>query len=97
MKQTVTEHTFIQAFQDMGRGDQFSRYALGKIFDYLEEMEQGTVEETELDPVAVCCDFVECESWAEVNEQYDAEDARELGRKTSVVVADDDCIVFVQF
>lgn len=32
----VTESTFIDAFKNMGRGDQFSREGLGLLFDYYE-------------------------------------------------------------
>lgn len=44
---------FCRAFEDCGRGDQFSTDALRMIFDYLAE------DDSELDVIAICCDFVE--------------------------------------
>jgi hypothetical protein len=59
MKTTVTLSSFKQAFQDAGRGDHFSWEGLEVLFDYLEELEEGTGTEMELDAIALCCDFVE--------------------------------------
>ncbi|OYW62708.1 MAG: hypothetical protein B7Z31_00110 [Rhodobacterales bacterium 12-65-15] len=43
----------------MDRLENFSYEARGLLFDYLEEYEEGSGEEMELDVVAVCCDFSE--------------------------------------
>lgn len=59
MKTTVTEHRFIQAFQDIGRGGQFSHEGLCVLFDYLEQYEEDTGEDIDLDVIALCCDFCE--------------------------------------
>lgn len=59
MKQTVNLHTFRDAFHRADRGDQFSWAGLAVIFEYLEDLEAGTGEEIELDPVAICGDFAE--------------------------------------
>lgn len=58
MKQTVDFSDFYAAFRAI-RPDNFSRDGLLEIFDYLEEFEQDTGEETELDVIAICCDFSE--------------------------------------
>ncbi len=60
MKQTVTLHDFRSAFQKI-RPDNFSYSGLEVLFDYLEECEQDTGEDYELDVVALCCDFSEIE------------------------------------
>ena len=44
---------FCRAFEECGRGDQFSTDALHMIFDYLDE------DDSELDVIAICCDFAE--------------------------------------
>ena len=44
------------------RKDQFSYDALEAIFDYIEEYEESTGEETEFDPIAICCEWAEYES-----------------------------------
>lgn len=61
MKITVDFSAFRAAFHDMGRGDTFSREALRIIFDHLEECEENSGEERELDVIAICSDFVEWE------------------------------------
>ena len=58
----VTSAMFADAFRRMGREDQFSREALEALFNYLEEYEQDTGEDLELDVIALCCDFTEYES-----------------------------------
>jgi hypothetical protein len=60
MKQTVNTHTFREAFNRMGRGDQFTYAGLEVLFNYLEENEDER-NEIELDVVALCCDFAEGE------------------------------------
>ena len=59
MKTTISVSDFRDAFYQCGRGGQFSYEALGLLFDYFEKYEDSTGVEIELDPIAVCCDFVE--------------------------------------
>ena len=57
MKQSVNFSAFVDAFQAYDRYDQFGYDALRILFDYLEEYEQDTGEELELDVIALCCDY----------------------------------------
>ena len=59
MKQTINIYAFRDAFYTMGRTDNFSWGGLKILFDYLEELEQATGEETELDVISLCGDFTE--------------------------------------
>ena len=59
---TVNSSMFADAFRRMGREDQFSREALEALFNYLEDYEQDTGEDLELDVVGLCCDFTEYEN-----------------------------------
>ena len=59
MKQTINLHTFRESFYKMGRKEQFSYDGLEILFNYIEEVEQDTGEEMELDVVALCCDYAE--------------------------------------
>ena len=59
MKQTINIYAFCNAFYKMGRKDNFSYDGLKILFDYLEELEQDTGEEMELDVIALCCDYAE--------------------------------------
>lgn len=59
MKTTVSRYEFERAFVNHGRKDQFSYEALGLLFNYLEEYEESTGEEIELDVIALCCEYSE--------------------------------------
>ena len=59
MKQTVDFQTFRDTFRAYDRADQFSREGLEMLFDYLEQYEDETGQEIELDVVALCCDYSE--------------------------------------
>lgn len=61
MKQTINFSQFCDAFRAHDRQDQFSYEGLGLLFDYLEQYEEETGEQIELDVVALCCDYAEME------------------------------------
>ena len=58
MKQSVNLHTFRGAFENL-RPDNFSYEGLEVLFNWLEDYEQDTGTEIELDVVGLCCDWVE--------------------------------------
>jgi len=64
MKTTVNIYTFREAFNRMGRGDQFSYAGLAVLFDYLEQFE----DEYELDVVSLCCAFAESDALTIAND-----------------------------
>ena len=76
MKQTVTSSGFHDAFDNMGRGGQFTYEALDQLFDYFEQYESDTGEELELDVIAICCDYSE-DDYHDIADYYniDLEDA----------------------
>jgi hypothetical protein len=57
MKQSVTFSAFVDAFHAHGRYDSFGYAGLRVIFDFLEDYEDQTGEEIELDVIAICCDY----------------------------------------
>lgn len=59
MKTTVSRYDFERAFVDANRKENFSYEGLGLLFDYLEEYEESTGTEIELDVIAICCDYSE--------------------------------------
>ncbi len=59
MIQTISKYDFIEAFRRAGRGNQFTHGALDLIFEYIEEYEQDTGEQIELDVTALCCEWSE--------------------------------------
>jgi hypothetical protein len=69
MKTTLSLADFHDAFINAGRKEDFSWEGRAMLFDYLEEYEQSTAEELEIDVLALCCDYGEL-STAEVIDDY---------------------------
>lgn len=67
--QTLSKSSFIDAFKQSSRKDQFSYEALAAIFDYLEEYSDSTGEPVEFDIVGICCEWAEAH-WSDVACDY---------------------------
>jgi hypothetical protein len=109
MKQTISLSGFRDAFHRANRGNQFSYEALELIFDYIEEYEQSTGEEIELDVIGLCCEWAE-DTPEEIIEYYkidiDPEEESDIAQavldylhdETQVAgVTDNGSIVYAQF
>jgi hypothetical protein len=59
MYQLIDEYAFVQAFEDMGRAENFSREARRALYDYYTDLEAETGEPMELDVIAICCGWRE--------------------------------------
>ena len=70
MKQSVNSYDFERAFITAGRKDQFSYDGLRALFEYLEELEDDSGEEIELDVIALCCDYSEYDSALDCAKDY---------------------------
>jgi len=68
MKQSINSYDFHRAFEQL-RPDNFSYDGLNVLFDYLEQYEEDTGEEIELDVIAICCDYAEM-TFEEVYNDY---------------------------
>ena len=102
MKATVNKNDFRNAFKQANRENQFTPYALGKLFDYLEDYEEQTSEEVELDVISLCCEYSEFESFEKLQQNYnvpeDFEKAREyLEERTQVICFEEDCILIQSY
>jgi len=85
MKITVSFNQFCDSFDD-SRKDNFSYEGKRALFDYLENLEDDTGEEMELDPIALCCEFTEYKDLAELQENYtNIKSLEELENKTTVI------------
>ena len=102
MKQTITEYQFIDSFRHAGRESQFSIPARRALFEYLEDFENSTGTELELDPIGICCDFAEYPSALEAAKDYgfkDGIDSKEesalewLQNRTQVVEFDGGVVI----
>jgi hypothetical protein len=69
MKTTISLYDFRDAFYQANRGAQFSYDGLKVLFEYLEEYEDSTGSEVELDVIGLCCDFNES-TLEEIAENY---------------------------
>jgi hypothetical protein len=77
MKTTVDFSDFRESFRNYGRADSYSREGLEMLFNYLEDLEQDTGQELELDVIALCCDYNE-EHWEDIAANYSIDlDGRE--------------------
>lgn len=72
MKVTVTESMFRDMFVNYDRKENFSFEGLGLLFNYLEQLEEDTGYEMELDVIAICCDYCEM-SLEEFAQEYSLE------------------------
>ena len=99
MKTTINEYDFIEAFKSAGRENQFSREGLIALFHYLDELEQETGEEMELDVIALCCGFTEYESFEAFKRDYGNkyESIEDLESDRQVIHIDDESFIVEQF
>lgn len=65
----VTQSDFAREFYACGRGENFSNEGLDLLFNYLEELENDTGEEQELDVIALCCEWSEDDA-QDINDNY---------------------------
>ena len=109
MKQTITFNDFLYQFKRMERFDQFGHEGLSVLFDYLDEYENDTGEQIELDVIAFCCEYAHS-TWDEIVDAYNIdvtdlrteEDKRDAVREyleenTFICGETDTGIVYAQF
>jgi len=70
MKRTVNRYEFEDAFREYGRSDSFSYEGKRALYDYLEQYEEDTGEEIELDVIGLCCNYSEYETALEAAQEY---------------------------
>ena len=99
MKQTINFTDFVQAFHNHNRFDNFGYDGLTALFDYLEEYEQSTGEDLELDVIALCCDFTLYENLKDFHEDYgdDYETMADIESTTLVIPVDDESFIIQHF
>ena len=98
MKQTVNMYDFERAFKNFDR-DNFSYEGLKALFEYLEEYEDSTGEEVELDVIGLCCEYMEYDSLKEFNDDYDTKYSQieQVEDKTQVIQIDDNRFIIEQY
>ena len=98
MKQSVSIYDFERAFKRYER-ENFSYDGLKALFEYLEEFEDGTGEEVELDVIALCCEYAEYDSLNEYNDDYGTEYAEIdlIQDDTALIKIDDERFIIQQY
>jgi hypothetical protein len=97
MKQSVNFTDFIDAFRDHGRGTQFTYEGLRALFGYLEDLEDD-IGETELDVIALCCDYQEYENLEALQYEWvDIKDMADLMDTTIVIMIDDTRFIIANY
>ena len=99
MKKSVWENEFIDAYEEMGRGNSFSYEGKKALYNYLEDYEEQTGEEIELDIIAICCEYTEYENIEEFNDNYgkDCESIEDIEYYTQVINIDDTKFIIQDF
>lgn len=88
MKQTIDFSQFCDSFWDTYKNN-FSYEGKRALFDYLENYEEETGEEIELDIVAICCDYTEFDDLADLQASHpDIKSIEELEEHTQVIKID---------
>jgi len=100
MINTINKYEFSDAFQKMGRGDQFSYEGLIALFDYLEMLEDDIGEPIELDVISLCCEYSEYENLKEFQNDYgdEYESLDDIENDTTLIkIEDEEGFIIRQF
>jgi hypothetical protein len=99
MKSTVGFCEFCDRFRDMNRNENFSYEGKRALFDWLEEYENETGEEIELDVIALCCEYSEYANIEEFRKDYgeEYENIQDIEDKTIVIPVGNEGFIIQQF
>jgi len=97
MKRIISEYEFVKSFDDYNRSENFSVAGRVALFNYLENFEEGTGVEMELDVIGLCCEFTEYENLEELQKNYNVESMEELEQNTSVIMIDDESFIIQDY
>ena len=99
MKKTVYQNEFVKEFDEYNRSENFSIEGRIALFDYLEQYEEETGEDIELDVIALCCEYSEYESLDAFNNDYckECKTIDEISEYTQVINIDDERFIIQAF
>ena len=69
MKDTINYDGFVSGLLQV-RPDNFTISGLRTLYDYFEQLEQDIGEQIEFDPIAICCEFAEYDSFTDLVADY---------------------------
>ena len=100
MKKTVDQNEFVREFDEYNRSSNFSVAGREALFDYLEQYEEETGSEIELDIIALCCEYSEYENLEEFQNDYNSEEyetIEDIQNSTQVIDIDGTSFIIQQF
>tara|TARA_R110002167_G_scaffold209160_1_gene413090 strand:+ start:769 stop:1071 length:303 start_codon:yes stop_codon:yes gene_type:complete len=100
MKKTINFYDFERAFVSDTYKNQFTYEGKKALFEYLEEYEDSTGDQIELDVVALCCEYTEYDSIADFWLEYDQEDYPDIDAieyNTQVIMMDEESFIIQNF
>ncbi len=99
MYKTIGFNEFCDSFKHMDRDNNFSYQGKRALFDYLENYEEDSGQEIELDVIALCCEYTEYENMEEFQNAYDNDykTIEDIEEKTQVIKIDDDSFIIQNF
>lgn len=99
--QNIDESSFVSAFDEWNRSENFSVCARRALFAYLDELSDDTGEDIQLDVIALCCEWAEYPTAIEAAEEYGKTEPEEIAlewlRNRTTVIEHDAGILMVQF
>jgi hypothetical protein len=91
MIKTLNQSQFIDETNKYSESykDKFTHEGKKALFEYLEQYEEDTETKTEFDYIALCCEYTEFDSFADLQAQYpDIKDMEDLQDHTIVIPID---------
>jgi len=91
MIKTLSQNEFIDETNKYSENykNQFSYEGKQALFDYLEEYEESTGEKVEFDYISLCCDYIEFNSFEDLQASYpNIKDMEDLNNHTIVIPVD---------
>ena len=91
--QQVDFNSFVKAFKEADRGDQFSIECLKMLYDYIEDLSNDMGQDLELDVIALCCQYAEYNKEDFLNDySFDGIDCID-SLEQAILDGDIDCII----
>jgi len=100
MKKTINLYDFRQEFINYNRQNQFSYEGLEALFNHLEDFEDSTGTEYELDVVGLCIEFTEYKDLAEFWKDFDEEEYQtieDIQKRTYVIPVGEEGFIIESF
>ena len=99
MKQSINIREFERAFCDYDREDNFTTEGLVALYDFIEQLDEGSGTDTELDVVALCCEFTEYADLAEFQSNHSDEyqSIDDISDQTIVIRVNSDRFIIQDF